>query len=126
MRPESPAEKLLRVHVKAKGEAMRLTRRALTGALFATLFYAAPAVADTPLIVDEVRFDPAITELDPLFTETCGFPVMFSAKGHFRGTVYFNADGSFRGFVGHPSVRRRSAASGARSPPTTAASTRSA
>jgi hypothetical protein len=85
---------------------MRRTRWALTGALFATVLCAAPAVADTPLIVDEVRFDPAITELDPFFTETCGFPVTFSAKGHFRGAVYFNADGSFRRFVGHPSFRQ--------------------
>jgi hypothetical protein len=30
---------------------------------------------------------------------------MFSAKGRFRGTIYFNADGSFARFVGHPSFR---------------------
>jgi hypothetical protein len=31
---------------------------------------------------------------------------MFSAKGRFRGTIYFNADGSFARFVGHPSFRK--------------------
>jgi hypothetical protein len=34
--------------------------------------------------------------VDPFLSEACGFPVMFSAEGRFRGTVYFNADGSFR------------------------------
>ena len=88
-----------------------MRRRPLSTAIIAAaaacaLNWAAPAGADQPLIDFEVRFDPAITELDPFLTETCGFPVTFSAKGHFRGTVYFNADGSFKRFTGHPSLRQ--------------------
>lgn len=59
-----------------------------------------------PEIVEDVRFDPTITELDVGLSEACGFPVTFSAKGRFRGTLYFNSDGSFRRFVGHPSFRQ--------------------
>jgi len=84
----------------------RAARRALTGALLATSVWAASAVADPPEIVEDVRFDAAFTELDAFYTETCGFPVTFSAKGRFRGTVYFDADGGFRGFTGHPSFRQ--------------------
>jgi hypothetical protein len=77
----------------------------LAGALLVILASVAPASADRPEIVENVRFDPSITELDP-FSEVCGFPVTFSAKGRFRGTVYFNADGSFRRLVAHPSFRQ--------------------
>jgi hypothetical protein len=70
------------------------------------LLAAGPAAGDKPEIVEEVRFDPAITELDPFLSEACGFAVTFTAKGRFRGTVYFNADGSFKRFVGHPSFRQ--------------------
>lgn len=73
--------------------------------LIAILFAAAPAGADKPLIVEDIRFDPAISELDPFLSEACGL-VTFSAKGRVRGTVYFNADGSFARFVGHPSFRQ--------------------
>ena len=85
---------------------MRRTPSALAGILLATLLAAAPAAADKPEIVEDVRFDPAITELDPFLSEECGFPVTFSAKGRFRGTIYFNTDGSFKRFVGHPSFRQ--------------------
>jgi hypothetical protein len=67
---------------------------------------AAPAAADRPMIVEHVRFDPSITEIDAFLSEECGFPVTFSAKGHFRATIYFNADGTVRRFVGHPSFRQ--------------------
>jgi hypothetical protein len=76
----------------------------LASMLVAILFAAPPASADKPLIDLDVRFDPAISELDPFLSETCGFPVTFSAKGRFRRTVYFNADGSVARFVEHPSL----------------------
>lgn len=78
----------------------------VTGILLAALLGTAPAAADKPEIVEDVRFDPAISELDPFLSDACGFSITFSAKGRFRGTVYFNADGSFRRFVGHPSFRQ--------------------
>jgi hypothetical protein len=78
----------------------------LASTLVAILFAAAPASADKPLIEVDVRFDPAISELDPFLSETCGFPVTFAAKGRFRRTVYFNADGSVARFVEHPSFRQ--------------------
>jgi hypothetical protein len=85
---------------------MRRASPLLAGLALAILLAAAPAAADPPSIVENVRFDPSITEIDPFLSEECGFPVTFSAKGHFRGTIYFNADGSFRRFVGHPSFRQ--------------------
>jgi hypothetical protein len=78
----------------------------LASTLVAILFAAAPASADKPLIEVDVRFDPAISELDPFLSETCGFPVTFAAKGRFRRAVYFNADGSVARFVEHPSLRK--------------------
>lgn len=77
-----------------------------TGIVLAVMLVAAPASAVKPEIVEDVRFDPAVTEVDPFLTEACGFEVTFSAKGRFRGTVYFNKDGTFRRFVGHPSFRQ--------------------
>jgi hypothetical protein len=91
---------------RMKGGAMGRASSALAGVLVALLLAAAPAAADKPLIEADVRFDPSISELDEGLSETCGFPVTFSAKGRFRGTIYFNADGSFRRFVGHPSFRQ--------------------
>jgi hypothetical protein len=85
---------------------MRRTSPLLAGMVFAILLAATPAAADRPLIVEDVRFDPSITEIDPFLSEECGFPVTFSAKGRFRGTIFFNSDGTFRRFVGHPSFRQ--------------------
>lgn len=76
------------------------------GIVLAIMLGAAPASAIKPEIVEDVRFDPDVTETDPFLSEACGFDVSFSAKGRFRGTVYFNPDGSFRRFVGHPSFRQ--------------------
>lgn len=76
------------------------------GIVLAVMLGAAPASAIKPEIVEDIRFDPDVTEIDPFLSEACGFDVSFSAKGRFRGTVYFNADGSFRRFVGHPSFRQ--------------------
>jgi hypothetical protein len=90
----------------SKGVATRRAASALAGVLVAIQLAAAPAVADKPLIAEDVRFDPSIIEVDTGLSEACGFPVTFSAKGRFRGTVYFNADGSFRRFVEHPSFRQ--------------------
>jgi hypothetical protein len=85
---------------------MRRASPLLAGLALAILLAATPATADPPSIIEDVRFDPSITEIDPFLSEECGFPVTFSAKGHFRGTIYFNADGTFRRFVGHPSFRQ--------------------
>ena len=85
---------------------MRRASPLLACLAFAILLAATPAAADRPLIVEDVRFDPSLTEIDPFLSEACGFPVTFSAKGRFRGTIYFNADGTFRRFVGHPSFRQ--------------------
>ena len=65
---------------------------------------AAPAYAAKPEVVENVRFDGTVTELDPFLTETCGFDVFVTTKGHFTGKVYFDQDGSFKRFVGHPSM----------------------
>ena len=70
----------------------------------AALILAAPAHAAKPDVVEEVRFDGAVTELDPFFTETCGFDVFVTTKGHFEGKVYFDNAGNFERFVGHPSM----------------------
>jgi hypothetical protein len=80
------------------------------GALLAALLLVltvgvATATAAKPVIEEDIRFDPSVTEPDEFYTEFCGFPVTFSAKGRFRGTAYFNNDGSFRRFTGHPSFR---------------------
>jgi hypothetical protein len=91
---------------RSKGVATRRAPSALAGALVAILLAAPTAVAEKPFTVEDVRFDPSISEIDPRLSEACGFPVTFSAKGRFRGTVYFNTDGSFRRFVGHPSFRQ--------------------
>jgi hypothetical protein len=85
---------------------MRLRACIAAAGLLALTAWIAPASAVKPLIEEDVRFDPAISEVDPFLSEACGFEVTFSAKGRFRGTVYFNADGSFRRFVGHPSFRQ--------------------
>ncbi len=85
---------------------MRRGISAAVGVLIAVAVGGGPAGAARPEIVEQVRFDPAITELDPYYSDVCGFPVTFSASGHFRETIYFNADGSFRRLVRHPSFRR--------------------
>jgi hypothetical protein len=71
---------------------------------FAALALAAPASANKPEVVESVRFDGTITELEPFLTETCGFDVFVTTKGHFTGKVYFDQDGNFKRFVGHPSM----------------------
>ena len=95
-----------RWRVRGTGTAVRRALSVLAGALLVILASVAPASANRPEIVENVRFDPSITEPDLFLSQECGFPVTFSAKGRFRGTVYFNADGSFRRFVGHPSFRQ--------------------
>jgi hypothetical protein len=92
--------------IRSRRGVMTRVTLALAGMLVAVMLAAAPAVAGKPLIEEDVRFDPSISEIDPFLSEVCGFAVTFSAKGRFRGTVYFNADGSFRRFVGHPSFRQ--------------------
>lgn len=77
--------------------------RALLPAL-AALALAAPAQAAKPLVEENVRFDGSVTELDPFFTEACGFDVFITTKGRFTGKVYFDNAGNFKRFVGHPSM----------------------
>jgi hypothetical protein len=77
--------------------------RALLPAL-AALALAAPAQAAKPLVEENVRIDGSVTELDPFFTEACGFDVFITTKGHFTGKVYFDNAGNFKRFVGHPSM----------------------
>ena len=77
--------------------------RALLPAL-AALALAVPAQAAKPLVEENVRFDGSVTELDPFFTEACGFDVFITTKGHFTGKVYFDNAGNFKRFVGHPSM----------------------
>jgi hypothetical protein len=74
--------------------------------MFVAVAAPSAATAAKPETFENVRFDPAITETDDFFTETCGFPVTFSAKGHFRASAYFNNDGSIKRFVNHPSFRQ--------------------
>ena len=61
------------------------------------------AGALSPERVEDIRWDGTVTEVDPFLSEACGFTVTVTSRGHIRGTVYFNADGSFKRFVGHPS-----------------------
>jgi hypothetical protein len=72
-------------------------------ALGAGLF-TAPAHAVKPLVIEDIRFD-GVPVVDEFFSEECGFPVEISTRGHFRGTVFFDKDGEFRLFTGHPSFR---------------------
>src|SRR3954470_20561911 len=71
---------------------------------FAALILAAPAHAAKPAAVDAVRFEGTVTELDPFFTETCGFDVFVTTEGHFTNKLYFDNDGNLERFVGHPSM----------------------
>ena len=71
---------------------------------FAALALAAPAGAAKPEVVENVRFDGTVTELDPFFTETCGFDVFVTTKGHFTFKLYFDNAGNVKRAVGHPSM----------------------
>jgi hypothetical protein len=62
-----------------------------------------PAGAVPPERGETVVFDPAVRQLDPDYTEACGFDVFSAAKGHFRVTVYFDQEGQFKRLVSHPS-----------------------
>jgi len=68
------------------------------------LVLAAPANAAKPEVVEHVRFDGSVTELDPFFTAACGFDVFITTKGHITGKLYFDRAGNFKRFVGHPSL----------------------
>ena len=72
---------------------------AATGAGMAT----APAHADPPLVIEDIHFD-GTPELDEGLSDFCGFPVTVATTGHFRGTLFFDADGAFRLYTGHPSM----------------------
>jgi hypothetical protein len=72
--------------------------------VLAELSLAAPAGAAKPEIEFNDRFDGSVTELDPFYTELCGFDVFVTTKGHITGKVYFDRDGNFKRFVGHPSM----------------------
>jgi hypothetical protein len=82
---------------------LRLSAAALLGGAALAAVPTAPAMADAPLVVEDVRFD-GTPELDEGLTDHCGFPVTVETTGHFRGTVYFDSQGEFRRFTGHPSM----------------------
>lgn len=82
----------------------RLPIVALLLAALGVGLFTAPAHAGKPLVIEDVRFD-GTPVVDEFFSEECGFPVEISTKGHFRGTVFFDRDGEFRLFTGHPSFQ---------------------
>jgi hypothetical protein len=55
-------------------------------------------------VVEKVRCDGTVTELDLFLTETCGFDVFVTTNCHFTFRVYFDRDGNIKRFVGHPSM----------------------
>jgi hypothetical protein len=63
----------------------------------------APAAATPPERVEDIHWDGTVTEPDEFLSADCGFPVTATSRGHLRGTLYFNQDGSIKRFVGHPS-----------------------
>lgn len=82
------------------------TRLALSGLLSAAVVTGiptGPAEAVPPEVVDDVTFE-GTPELDQYFTDYCGFPVTVATTGHFRGTAFFDSEGNFREFTGHPSM----------------------
>jgi len=82
---------------------LRLTVAALVGGAALAAVPLTPAMADPPLVVEDVRFD-GTPELHEELSDRCGFPVTVERTGHFRGTVYFDGQGEFRRFAGHPSM----------------------
>jgi hypothetical protein len=48
--------------------------------LAAALGATAQAAAAPPERVESIRFDPNVTEVDPFFSEVCGFPVTSRAR----------------------------------------------
>jgi hypothetical protein len=98
------ADKVPRDILRTLGAHMRRFFLIVIGGLLAVGLLASPAHATKPLVVEDVRFDgtPAV---DPDLSAACGFDVTVSTSGHFRGTVYFDKDGNFRLFTGHPSLR---------------------
>jgi len=63
----------------------------------------APAAAVPPDRFENLRFDPAVREVDPFLTDACGFRVTSTSKGHFRGTAFFDKEGELTRLVFHPS-----------------------
>ena len=82
---------------------MRKVLLTVIGGLITAALLASPAQATKPLVVEDIRFD-GTTAVDPDLSEACGFEVSVSTTGHFRGTVYFDKDGTERLFTGHPSL----------------------
>jgi hypothetical protein len=81
------------------------TRAGVLACVFASsILGAAPASAEAPLVIEQVRFDGS-PELNAELSDQCGFPVMVETTGHFTGTVFFDNDGQFRLLTGHPSFR---------------------
>ena len=73
--------------------------------ILAALVCAAPAGAAKPELVEDVRLDDRITELDPFLSAECGFDVFVTTKGHFRGKLFFDREGNVTRFMGFPSMR---------------------
>ena len=73
--------------------------------VLAALVCAAPAAAAKPEVVEDVRFDGTVTELDPFFSAVCGFDVFVTTKGHFRSKLFFDRDGNVTREMGFPSMQ---------------------
>ena len=82
---------------------LRLSAAALLGGAALAAGTASPAQSEPPEVVEAVRFD-GTPELDEGLSDYCGFPVTVATTGHFRGTVFFDDQGEFRLFTGHPSM----------------------
>ena len=76
---------------------------ALMAAVVGAGALAAQAQADKPMVAENIRYD-GVTEVVPDLSAACGFEVTATTSGHFRGTVFFDDDGNFRLFTGHPST----------------------
>ena len=82
----------------------RLVSACAASAVVAGLFIgSSTAGAVKPERVEDIRWDGTVTELDMGLSAECGFTVTVSSRGHLRGTLFFNQDGSIKRFVGHPS-----------------------
>jgi hypothetical protein len=82
----------------------RLVSACAVSAVIATLLIGSSgAGAAKPEQVEDIRWDGTVTEPDEFLSAECGFAVTATSRGHLRGTVYLNQDGSIKRFVSHPS-----------------------
>ena len=70
----------------------------------ACAFPASQAAAVPPITVEQTVYDGSPVLQEEL-SDLCGFPIVVADTGHFTGKVFFDANGDFRLFTGHPSFR---------------------